>query len=37
MMRLDHNRTVSQLARHIGVPVDAVRSVTIWGNHSSSQ
>ena len=37
MMRLDHNRAVSQLARHLTVPVDAVRNVTIWGNHSSTQ
>jgi malate dehydrogenase len=37
MMRLDHNRAVSQLARHLAVPVDAVRKVTIWGNHSSTQ
>jgi malate dehydrogenase len=37
MMRLDHNRAVSQLARRLAVPVDAVRKVTIWGNHSSTQ
>ena len=37
MMRLDHNRAVTQLARHLTVPVDAVRNVTIWGNHSSTQ
>jgi malate dehydrogenase len=37
MMRLDHNRAVSQLARHLAVPVDAVRKVTIWGNHSATQ
>jgi malate dehydrogenase len=37
MMRLDHNRAISQLARHLAVPVDGVRKVTIWGNHSSTQ
>ena len=37
MMRLDHNRAVSQIARQLAVPVDAVREVTIWGNHSSTQ
>jgi malate dehydrogenase len=37
MMRLDHNRAVSQIARHLAVPVDAVRKVTIWGNHSATQ
>ncbi len=35
--RLDHNRAVSQIARQLAVPVDAVRKVTIWGNHSSTQ
>jgi malate dehydrogenase len=37
MMRLDHNRAVSQVARHLAVPANAVRKVTIWGNHSSTQ
>jgi malate dehydrogenase len=37
MMRLDHNRAVSQLANHLSVPVTAVRKLTIWGNHSSTQ
>jgi malate dehydrogenase len=37
MMRLDHNRAVSQLADHLHVPVSAVRNVTVWGNHSSTQ
>ena len=36
-MRLDHNRAVSQIARHLAVPADAVRKVAIWGNHSSTQ
>jgi malate dehydrogenase len=37
MMRLDHNRAVSQLAAHLAVPVAAVRKLTVWGNHSSTQ
>jgi len=37
MTRLDHNRAVSQLAMKANVPVTAVKKVTIWGNHSSTQ
>jgi malate dehydrogenase len=37
MMRLDHNRAISQLAARLAVPVTAVRKLTIWGNHSSTQ
>lgn len=37
MMRLDHNRAVSQLAAKAGVPVSAVKRVSVWGNHSSTQ
>jgi malate dehydrogenase len=37
MMCLDHNRAVSQLAAHLAVPVRAVRRLTIWGNHSTTQ
>jgi malate dehydrogenase len=37
MTRLDHNRAVSQIARKLGVPVTAVRKMTIWGNHSTTQ
>ncbi len=37
MMRLDHNRAVSQIAQKIGRPVATVRKVTIWGNHSATQ
>jgi malate dehydrogenase len=37
MMRLDHNRAVSQIAAKIGRPVDAIRKVTVWGNHSATQ
>jgi malate dehydrogenase len=37
MMRLDHNRAVTQLAQKAGVPVTDVAKVTVWGNHSASQ
>ncbi|MCL1801316.1 MAG: malate dehydrogenase [Promicromonosporaceae bacterium] len=34
LLRLDHNRARHQLARHAGAPVDTVRRLTAWGNHS---
>jgi malate dehydrogenase len=34
MMRLDHNRAVSQVAAKIGVPVDSIEKMLVWGNHS---
>ncbi|MGN7797570.1 malate dehydrogenase [Leifsonia sp. 22587] len=37
MTRLDHNRAVAQLARHLHVPVRSVEGVIVWGNHSASQ
>jgi malate dehydrogenase len=37
MMRLDHNRAVAQLAYRLAVPVAAVRKLTVWGNHSTTQ
>lgn len=37
MTRLDHNRAISQLAARTGNPVSAVRRMTIWGNHSTTQ
>jgi malate dehydrogenase len=37
MTRLDHNRAMTQLAQKAQVPVTAVKKVTIWGNHSSTQ
>ena len=37
MTRLDHNRAVSQLAARTGKPVSAIKKMTIWGNHSSTQ
>jgi malate dehydrogenase len=37
MTRLDHNRTVGQVATRAGAPVASVRKVSIWGNHSATQ
>ena len=37
MTRLDHNRAVAQLSAKLGVTVDEVRRMTIWGNHSATQ
>ena len=34
MMRLDHNRALSQLAAKSGKPVGAIRKLVVWGNHS---
>ncbi|MGX7680952.1 malate dehydrogenase [Jatrophihabitans sp. DSM 45814] len=37
MMRLDHNRALSQLAAKTGTTVNEISKVTIWGNHSATQ
>jgi malate dehydrogenase len=37
MMRLDHNRAMSQIAHKTGKPVTSVKKVGIWGNHSATQ
>jgi len=34
MMRLDHNRALSQIAARIGKPVDSIDHLIVWGNHS---
>jgi malate dehydrogenase len=34
MLRLDHNRALSQLAAKTGKPVAAIRKLAVWGNHS---
>ena len=34
MLRLDHNRALSQLANKAGVAVGDIRKLTVWGNHS---
>jgi malate dehydrogenase len=37
MVRLDHNRALSQLAEKTGTHVSQLKRMTIWGNHSSTQ
>jgi len=37
MVRLDHNRALSQLAEKTRVHTTDIKKVTIWGNHSSTQ
>ena len=34
MLRLDHNRALSQLAVKTGKPVDSIEKLVVWGNHS---
>jgi malate dehydrogenase len=36
MTRLDQNRAVAQLADKLGVTVDEVQDLVVWGNHSPS-
>merc|ERR1712168_1657896 len=37
MTRLDQNRAQAQIAGKLGVPVQDVKNVIIWGNHSGTQ
>jgi malate dehydrogenase len=37
LTRLDHNRAKAQIASRLKVSPDAVKNLTIWGNHSSTQ
>ena len=37
MMRLDHNRALALLAAQVQCPVDAIRNLVVWGNHSTTQ
>jgi len=37
MTRLDHNRAIAQLASQTGKPVDQIKRMIIWGNHSATQ
>jgi malate dehydrogenase len=37
MMRLDHNRSMSQIATKTGSHPTKVEKVVVWGNHSSTQ
>jgi malate dehydrogenase len=34
MLRLDHNRALSQLASKLGRPVADIQKLAVWGNHS---
>jgi malate dehydrogenase len=34
MLRLDHNRALSQLAAKTGKPVSSIEKLAVWGNHS---
>ena len=34
MLRLDHNRALSQLAAKTGKPVESIEKLVVWGNHS---
>jgi malate dehydrogenase len=37
MMRLDHNRAISQLAEKTGVLTTEISRMIVWGNHSATQ
>jgi len=37
MMRLDHNRAMSQLAKKTDTSVTSIKKVIVWGNHSTTQ
>lgn len=37
MLRLDHNRALSQVAQKLSKPVTSVKKMIIWGNHSNTQ
>ena len=37
MMRLDHNRAMTQLAQKTGASINDVTGMTVWGNHSATQ
>ena len=37
MMRLDHNRALSQLAAQLDVPTTDIEDLVVWGNHSATQ
>lgn len=37
MLRLDHNRALSQVAQKLAQPVSLLRRMIVWGNHSNTQ
>jgi len=36
MLRLDHNRALSQVAARLGKPVRSIEKLCVWGNHSTT-
>ncbi|HEV7577809.1 MAG TPA: malate dehydrogenase [Caldimonas sp.] len=36
MLRLDHNRALSQIAAKTGKPVASIEKLVVWGNHSTT-
>lgn len=37
LMRLDHNRAMSQIAQKTGLHTNTLQKMTVWGNHSVTQ
>lgn len=37
MLRLDHNRALSQVAQKLAQPVSLIHKMVVWGNHSNTQ
>ncbi|HUW26395.1 MAG TPA: malate dehydrogenase [Gallionella sp.] len=37
MMRLDHNRAIAQVAQKLFQPIQDIKKMIVWGNHSDSQ
>jgi malate dehydrogenase len=37
MMRLDHNRAITQVALKLFQPIQDIKKMVIWGNHSGTQ
>ncbi|WP_020209110.1 malate dehydrogenase [Gilvimarinus chinensis] len=37
MMRLDHNRALTQLAQKAGKTISDIKNLVVWGNHSATQ
>jgi len=37
MMRLDHNRAIAQVALKLFQPINDIKKMVVWGNHSGTQ
>ncbi len=37
MMRLDHNRSIAQIAQKLFQPIRDIKKMIVWGNHSGTQ